>query len=415
MERLAAAEPVLVDVVPARAAFPEGDGMLLLHSGPPIAVADLPGCTRGAIAAIAIDEGWADSPEAALALLDAGDIALAPGHDRGVVAPVCGVVGPSSPVFVVRNEAADKVAYCPLNEGRGAVARYGVYEPRVLEQLRWLRTDLAPLLGRLLRSAGGLALVPLLSEALHMGDDLHNRTKAFTAALYRELSLRGTAAGLLPATTAPALEFVARSDVFGVAAVMAACKAMLLALEGVPGSSVVTTMAQNGHEFGIRVAGLPGRWFTAPAPRVEGVIQPPWKDDEAALGIGDSVITECVGFGGFATVGAPAIYRYIGGDIGRAREIAEAMYGITLAEDRRFAIPVIGYRGVASGIDAALVAAGEVTPIANAGMSHKDAGVGQIGAGYVVTPRQPFADAVAALEAAGRSAGRLAEEPSART
>ena len=64
VHRMLAAEPVLMDVVTAADAIPElGEGMIL-HAGPPISWERMCGPMRGAVAGIAVFEGWANDLEA---------------------------------------------------------------------------------------------------------------------------------------------------------------------------------------------------------------------------------------------------------------------------------------------------------------------------------------------------------------
>ena len=91
---------------------------------------------------------------------------------------------------------------------------------------------------------------------------------------------------------------------------MAACKLMLDAARNVPASSMVTAMARNGVTFGIQVSGTGDRWFSSPAPVVNGLYFPGYSIADAAPDLGDSAITETAGLGGFAMAAAPAIVNY---------------------------------------------------------------------------------------------------------
>ena len=192
-------------------------------------------------------------------------------------------------------------AFSNLNEGLGKVLRFGANDAEVLDRLKWMaatcwRRRWAPRS----RSLGELELKPLMAQALHMGDEVHNRNAAASALLFKRLapalSHRRRAGG----DVAAAVEFIAGNDHFFLNLSMAACKAMLDAAHGVAGSSIVTAMARNGVEFGIRVSGIGDHWFTAPAPLVNGLYFPGYTTADAAPDLGDSAITETAGLGGFA-------------------------------------------------------------------------------------------------------------------
>ncbi len=176
---------------------------------------------------------------------------------------------------------------------------------------------------------------------------------------------------------------------------MAACKAMTDAGHNVEGSTIVTVMARNGTDFGIRVSGLGDRWFTAPVAIPQGLYFPGFSAEDSSGDIGDSTITETAGIGGFAMASAPAIVTFVSGTPQDALDTSLEMYQICFAEHAHFTIPVLDFRGTPTGIDIRKVVDLGITPRVNTGIAHKDAGVGQIGAGLV---RPPMAMFEAALE-----------------
>jgi hypothetical protein len=313
-----------------------------------------------------------------------------------------GLVTPSMPVFVVENRAFGNRAHVTLNEGLGKVLRFGASDAAVLARLAWLRDEAGPLLGRALRRAGGLDLRPLMAQALFMGDELHQRNVAASALLVRVLlphlvrEAAGDALGRL-------VDFLAGNDQFFLNLAMAAAKAAADPLGAVPGATLVTAMARNGTEFGIRVAGCGARWFRAPAPTPEGLFFPGFGPADANPDIGDSAIVETVGLGGMAMAASPAVARFVGaGGLGRALAITEEMREITLGEHPHFRIPTQDDRGAPLGIDVRRVVATGITPVINTGIAGRVPGVGQVGAGTVRAPLACFAAAVEAL-AIGRS------------
>lgn len=400
-ERYLAAQPRLIDLVLAKEVIPglaEGERRIL-HSGPPIAWADMCGPQQGAITGAIFYEGWADSLEAAEKLAASGSIALEPCHHHGAVGPMAGIISPSMPVWVVENADRGNRAFCNLNEGLGKVLRFGANSPDVIERLRWLGGEFFQTMQVAVRGLADANLKPLMAQALHMGDELHNRNAAASALLFKRLTLALLASKLDSAAIQRALAFVAGNDHFFLNISMAASKSMSDAAHGVPGSSMVTVMARNGVNFGIRLSGTGDRWFQAPANPVDGLYFPGYSVDDAAADLGDSAITETNGFGGFAMAASPAIVQFVGGTPADATANSCRMLSITLGANPAFTLPPLNFGGTPAGIDARLVADSGVLPIINTGIAHKKAGVGQIGAGITTAPMSCFGEAVAALAA----------------
>jgi len=411
--RYLAARPRLVDLLLARDAIPglAAGERRILHAGPPIDWPDMCGPQRGAITGAVLYEGWADSLTAAERLVDGGGVALDPCHHHAAVGPMAGVISPSMPVWVVENaaggDAGGNRAYCNLNEGLGKVLRFGANSPDVLDRLRWLGTELFTTLQPAVRTLADPELKPLMAQALHMGDELHNRNAAASAMLFKRLTLALLAAGggsgpgsahLSSDRIARALAFVAGNDHFFLNISMAACKSMTDAAHGVPGSSMVTVMARNGVNFGIRVSGTGDAWFQAPANPVDGLYFPGYSVADAAADLGDSAITETNGLGGFAMAASPAIVQFVGGTPADATANSRRMLSITLGANPAFTLPALNFGGTAAGIDVRAVADSGVLPIINTGIAHRRAGVGQIGAGITTAPTACFAGAVLALD-----------------
>jgi hypothetical protein len=394
--RILSARPTLLDVRPAREAIEGFGGKMLLHSGPPIDWGRMCGPMQGAIVGAAILEGWADTPEDARGMAARGDIGFAPCHHSAAVGPMAGVLGPSFPVVVVENAANGNRAYASLNEGLGKVLRFGAYEPAVLDRLRWMATVLGPALSATLRAHGPIELNAITAQALHMGDECHNRNAAATGLLTRMLAPVLVRTVDRPDAEA-VLDFLRRNDHFYLNLSMAACKATLDAAHGVAGSTVVTAMARNGVDFAIRVSGTGDRWFSAPATVPDGLYFPGYGPDDANPDLGDSAITETCGIGGFAMASAPAIVRFVGGTAEQALQYTREMYRITLAQNSGFSLPALNFMGTPTGIDVRRVVDSGVAPVINTGIAHKDAGVGQIGAGIARAPLRSFEGALRAL------------------
>ena len=396
-EAYLSSEPVVVDVAPAVEAIPALHGRLLLHAGPPIDVSAMCGPMRGALVGAVLLEGWAATAEDAEAMLDRHAVAVEPCHHHGAVGPMAGVISPSMPVWVIEDGATGRRTFSNLNEGLGQVLRFGAFGPEVLDRLRWMAAELGPALRDAVRGAHGIAVKPLMAQALHMGDEVHNRNTAATGQLLKRLA--GAVAEAGPADrSARILRFIAGNDHFFLNISMAACKAMLDAAGGVDGSTMVTAMARNGVEFGIRTSGTGDRWFCAPAREVEGLYFPGFGPSEANPDLGDSSITETAGLGGFAMAAAPAIVGFVGGTPSDATAHSLRMRDITIGANPAFTIPALGFAPTAAGIDVRRVVDTGIVPVINTGIAHRAAGVGQIGAGITTAPWACFRDALRALD-----------------
>ena len=395
LERLLAVRPQLVDVVTAREVIPALEAGTFLHAGPPVTWNECSGPLRGALIGAMRYEGLADSIEQATAR--GPQLALDPCHHHRAAGPMAGVVSPTMPVAVITDAAGDGVAYATLNEGLGKVLRYGAFDDEVIERLRWMDAVLGPTLRIALREHGPIDLQSLIAQALQMGDDGHNRNRAATSLLLRTIGAELVDGPTPVADRAAVYRFIDGNDHFMLNLVMAAGKLAVDAAADVPGSSLVTVMARNGTEFGLRLSGTGDRWFTAPAPVVDGLFLGSFTAADANPDIGDSAITETVGLGGFAMAASPAIVGFVGGTAAGAVDRTLQMYEITLGEHPAYRIPFLESRGTPVGIDATLVARTGIAPQINTGIAGKEPGVGMVGAGLVEAPLECFAAAVRAL------------------
>jgi len=400
LDRFLAAQPRLAGIGAAREVLPGMGERMILHAGPPIEWRRMCGPMRGAIVGAILYEGWARDASRAQAMADAGEIAFEPCHHHAAVGPMAGIISPSMPVWMVVNAAGGNRAFCTMNEGLGKVLRFGANSAEVIARLKWIEQTLAPTLRAGLAALGEIELKPLIAQALHMGDEVHNRNVAASSLLVKRLVPALLKSGAPAADVAAAIEFVAGNDHFFLNLSMATCKAMLEAAHGVPNSSLVTAMARNGVEFGLRVSGLGERWFTAPAPLVDGLYFPGYGIADAAPDLGDSAITETAGLGGFAMAAAPAIVTFVGGSAQDALANTLAMTHITLGRNSAFTLPALDFAGTPAGIDVRRVVDSGILPVINTGIAHKEPGVGQIGAGVTRAPAACFTEAVQALAAA---------------
>jgi Protein of unknown function (DUF1116) len=399
----------LVDVAPASEVIGLEKGQFL-HAGPPIGWDRASGPLRGGLMAGAALEGLVETPEDAVALFESGTgVELEPCHHRGTVGPMAGVVTPSMWMFVLEDLQTGARTHCSLNEGLGKVLRYGAYSSEVLSRLAWMRDVLGPLLQAAVRTvrdtSGPVDVTGILTQMLQMGDEAHNRNRAGTLMLLRDLSPAMATSGADPTDVAESLRFVGGNDHFFLNLAMPACKLALDAARGTEGSTMVVAMARNGTDFGIQVAGTGDEWFTGPAQLADGLFLGDYGPDDANPDIGDSAITETAGIGGFAMATAPAIVRLVGGSVPDALATSRRMHEITLGENPRWTIPVLEFQGVPTGIDVTRVCRTGILPQINTGMAGKQAGVGQVGAGLVNPPGEIFPSALARLAELSRARG----------
>jgi hypothetical protein len=397
VERMMEAHPVVVGVAKAIEVIPGMKPNLLLHAGPPITWERMAGPMKGAVYGALIFEGMAKDAAEAEALVKAGKIDFAPCHHYHAVGPMAGVISPSMMVYVVENTTNGQKAYSGLNEGRGKVLRMGAYSPEVIAKLTWMNQVLGPTVDAALKSAGGIDIRTMVAKALHMGDDGHNRLDAASQLYTNALAPHIAKVAKDPETAYEVIKFLGENALSILNPVMAAAKAITDAGDGVEGSTIVTVMARNGTDFGIRVSGLPGKWFTGPAGQVRALYFPGFTEKDANPDIGDSTITETAGFGGFAMASAPAIVTFIGGTAKDAVNTTLDMYEITYAENKYFTIPYLDFRGTPTGVDIRKVVEKGILPRVNTGVAHREPGIGQVGAGVVTPPANIFEDALVAF------------------
>jgi hypothetical protein len=395
--RLQAAEPEVVDAGAAGRLIPGLEGKMVLHAGPPVEPERMCRPQRLAIAGAALLEGWADGLDEALGQLDAGAIGIAPAHSLGAAGAMTGIISPSMAVWHVRNATHGIDAWSPLNDGPGDAFWLGVATPESVARQRELAEIVAPAFSAALKKGGPVSVFPLNAEGIAMGDDCHMRHQATTMLLLRRLL--PDLAEAAPGAVRVIAERLGANGHFALTMTIAACRSALASIRGIPHCSLVTFISRNGTDAAVELAGLPGRWFTAPALMVgDPLYRPGFGDADAALDIGDSALVECCGLGAAASASSPSVAAFLGGGLADAIARTRAMARICVAESERFRIPTLDGEGTPLGVDArACVDLGE-TPLINTGILHAAEG-GQIGAGVARAPLDPFRAAVGALAA----------------
>lgn len=394
-DRIINSDPVLVDIQTAGERFPQMKANWIFHSGPPINWKNMPGSTRGAVMGALVYEGLAHTPQEAEKLAASGEIEFHPNHHMGGVGGMTGIISRSTPLYIVENKPYQTTAFAGVLTDR---LIFGGYDEETQRAVRWTNTILAPCLKEALRHMGGVHIKTIQAQALHMNDEMHNRSYAATA-----LFAKAVAPNLVEAVNdrkaiVEILRFWDQNPAYFTFIGMGACKAVMLAAHNIEFCTIVTTMARNGIEFGIRVSGLGEEWYTGAASTIQGPMFPGYSQDDAENDIGDSAITETAGVGAFVMAGAPAILRLVGGTVEDAVRNTSLMYEITIGTNPHFTIPSLNFQPAPVGIDIRKVVEKNLVPIIDTAMTHKRAGIGEmIGAGMVTPPIKPFQDALRAF------------------
>jgi hypothetical protein len=393
-KRLVSAEPFLVDIAPAGEVIPGMLDKMVTHSGPPVPWENMCGAQKGAVIGSVIYEGWADNYEDAEKLLAYGEIRLEPNHHHHAVGPMAGTITKSAPVWVVENKAFGNRAFCrQVEPGQ----QFGNYHDDALESLHKWQDIWAPALRKGLKKIGGLDLKPIITQALQMGDELHNRHSASSSLFANKMAVAMAEADIPKSELMPTLYYVTNHNLIFLGLAMACGKAITDPVYDIPYASIVTAMARNGTDFGIRVSSLGDEWFTAPAPFVDGLYLPGYSDKDAGFDMGDSAITETVGWGAFTLAGASGILSLVGGTPDEAMAYTREMRNITETIHPTYRMPILNFEGISVGIDIRKVVQTGIAPIIDTAIAHKDPGYSIIGAGLVRAPMDCFKKALIAF------------------
>lgn len=398
IEKMKDSQPFLTDVVLAKTVIERLHEKLILHAGPPITYQEMTGPMQGSCIGAVLFEKWANTEEEAVRLLESGEIEFCPCHHVNAVGPMGGITTANMPVLVVENRLDKTVAYCNVNEGIGKVLRFGAYSKEVINRLEWMRDVLCPALSKALKlKEGGINLSVLVAKAITMGDEFHQRNIAASQIFLKEMAPYLVIADISQEERYQVIKFLADTEQFFLNVMMATGKAIVDCARKIQEGTIVTTLARNGKDFGVRIAGMGDEWFTAPVNTPDGLYFTGYSAEDANKDIGDSAITETVGVGGMAMIAAPGVTRFVGaGGFEEALKISDEMNEICIANNANWSIPTWNFKGACLGIDAVKVVETGITPLINTGIAHKKAGIGQIGAGTVRAPLECFEKAVMA-------------------
>lgn len=400
LDKITAGQPFLQDVVPAYTVTDVfAEGKVLLHAGPPLAWEDMTNPMQGSCVGAALFEGWADTEEEAWELFRQGQVRFVPCHHVSFVGPMGGITSAHMPVLKVENLAGKNFAYCTMNEGIGQVLRFGAYGPEVIDRLRFMRDVLGPVLSKALHTTeNGLNVNVMVSRAIAMGDEFHQRNIAASLVFLKEIAPSIVSlSDVSEEDKYRVIKFLADTDQFFLNIIMASAKSVMDDAATVGCGTVVTAMSRNGKDFGIHMSGMGKEWFTGPVNTPKGLYFTGFDESMANPDMGDSAITETFGVGGMAMIAAPAVTRFVGtGGFYDALEISNRMCEITISHNGMFPIPTWDFQGTCLGIDVRKVVETGITPVINTGIAHKVAGQGQIGAGTVNPPLECFTTALLA-------------------
>jgi hypothetical protein len=397
LDKMRSARPRLVDVRPIHEIVEGMHKKLILHAGPPVTWEKMCGPVRGAVTGALVYESVAANIEEAEKLCAAGEIEFMPCHHKIGVGPMAGIVSYSMWAFVVKDLEYGNSAFCTLNEGLGKVLRFGANDQSVIDRLNWMASTLGPALQKAIAQTDGVDVKTMTANALHMGDECHNRNVAATSLFLKELVPLLLKTDVPREVVAEVFDFISGNVHFYLNISMAVCKVVTQAIVGIPYCSLMTVMARNGTELGICISALGDRWFTAQAGNPKGLYFPGYTAEDANRDLGDSTISEAAGIGGFAMAAAPAIVRFVGGTYDDAVKYTYEMDEISAGRHTDYTIPALNFMGAPLGVDIRKVVETGITPIINTGIAHRKPGIGQIGAGILYAPMEPFKEAFEAF------------------
>jgi hypothetical protein len=398
LERIARCEPIVTSLIRARDCGLSG--RTLAHAGPPFDDrVSIPKPVLHALAGAAVIEGWVSSFEQGVAAIVAGDIALVSNHAVGIVSPMAGVVRPSQPLFLLDDAGGSgRRTYATLAEKGQRTLRFGSFDEDVVRGLAILENEIVLAIVEDL-PPGGLPILPIMAEAIALGDDVHQRNVGGHLVFMRSL----------PHLSSDVRIYLADHPQFFLNFAMAAAKLMLDGWRGVAGSSLVTAISRNGVVCGVQLAGTGDRWFTAPSVVPTGGICAPHTAQDAQPDLGDSAIMEAFGLGGCIAHLAPELTRALAVGLPDAMAAGRRQRQFFAYRHDRLSPVASGDDGVGIGLDVRRVLDSGHDVRIHTGIAHKDGRSGWIGIGVARVPRACFDAAVKALDKAARGTEAIVE------
>ena len=396
------ADPVWVDILPAGEVVKGLDDYTVTHSGPPITYENMTDLHKRGMISACLLEGWAKTEEEAKALVESGKIKIISALDTNTVGSGTGIITKSVAMFVVKDRYSGQITGTFPAEGvrfQGGFCGWGLYSKEIAENLKYMREWLFPPMKALVKSMGGLEIKPILAESLQMGDENHTRQTAADYIFQHHVLPK--LAGMEDPTLSrkqilDAIDYIANTPRFFYCLGQGACRTATLANNGREYSTVVSAMCGNGVEYGIKIAALGDRWFTAKAPYIHGKYNSPeFNIDMQLPWIGDSCTVECAGMGGFAAAASPIVCNLRNLNMEESIAQTREMEKISVAINNNYPIPNMGFDGLPCAIDRLKVIKTGITPCIHGGMIAKDGGL--LGAGMARIPMECFEKAFAAF------------------
>ena len=355
----------------------------IFHSGPHVDWKRMAGPMRSSMIAAMLFEGWAKTPNEAVRKAEQGEVKFDSSLDHNAISCLCGATSESMPVFEVENRTFGNKAYIALPE---LGMQFGRYDTKTLDNLVWVKEILAPALREALRELGGLEMEPIISQALLMGDECHDRTVAASCLFQRTIA--PSVVNVSDKKTAiQVLKYMAGIDLFFLWPIMARAKAVADAAHGVEYSTITSFLAGNGTEMGLKVSSLGHQWFKAPSPTFyvakynEG-----FSDRDSNPEVGDSILVDMQGLGGGAMAAGIAHVLSTGDSADDAIRYSREMMRISVGKNSYFRIPVLNFEGTPVGVDIRKVLESGISQVCAVGIAHNKPGVGLIGFGMVRVP-----------------------------
>ena len=391
-------DPYWVDAQPAGECVEGLEDHMILHSGPPIDFEDMVALHRRGMVSAMLMERWAKDEKEAVERIRAGEVKIESALDHNTVGAGTGIITPSVMMNVIQDRRSGKTACTFPAEGpfQGGFCGWGLYSEGIAENLRSLREEIFPVLREALQKRGGLALKPILAEGMQMGDENHTRQSAADLLFDKQILPDLFALDRPKEEIMKAVRYLVETPRFFHCYGQGASRSALLAADGTPYSTMVIAVCGNGVEFGIKVAGLPDRWFTAPAPMMEGrYTSTQYTEKDQLPWLGDSCVVECAGMGGFAAAASPMVGNLRGMTLRECVAQTREMEEISISQNPNFPIPNLDFDFLPVGIDIRLVLKTGICPAIHGGMFNREGGL--IGAGMARVPMECFQKAMKAF------------------
>lgn len=387
--------PVWVDILPAGEVIEGLEDYTIIHSGPPIDYEDMVMLHKRGMVSGCLFEGWAKTEEEAVELLKSGKIKMMSALDTNTVGAGTGIITKSVAMVIIEDKVTGKRAATFPAEGefQGGFCGWGLYNEGIANNLKVMREKWLPIMRMAVKSLGGIPIKPILAESMQMGDENHTRQTA-SDLLFDKILLPAMFKLDIPKEDIlDAMKYVVETPRFFHCFGQGASRTALIGADGIKYSTMVTAVCGNGVTFGIKVAGLPNKWFIAPAPMMKGkYTSPKFTIKDQLPWIGDSCVVECYGMGGLACSASPIVGNLRGLNLKQCIAITREMEKITITRNPSFPVPNIDFDFLPCGIDVVKVLETGITPEIHGGMFNYQGGL--IGAGSARIPMECFKKAM---------------------